>query len=47
LKGRGLAGSAGNRGDLYVEVQIEVPKKLSDRERKLWTELAELHSDNT
>ena len=47
LRGRGLPASSGTRGDLYVEVQIEVPKKLSDRERELWTELARLHGDAT
>src|SRR3954451_17641559 len=36
LRGRGLTGSAGSRGDLYVEVQVEVPKKISDREREVW-----------
>ena len=45
LRGRGLPGSSGTRGDLYVEVQIEVPKKITDRERELWTELARVHGD--
>src|SRR5205823_7485201 len=36
LRGRGLPGVSGQRGDLYVVVQIAVPKKLSDSERKLW-----------
>ena len=30
------------RGDLYVVVQINIPKKLTDRERELWSELAKL-----
>jgi len=45
LRGRGLPSSSGSRGDLYVEVQIEVPKKITDREREIWTELARLHGD--
>ncbi|HJT81752.1 MAG TPA: J domain-containing protein [Chthoniobacterales bacterium] len=45
LRGRGLPSSSGSRGDLYVEVQIEVPKKISDRERELWSQLARLHGD--
>jgi curved DNA-binding protein len=43
LRGRGLSGVSGQRGDLYVAVQITVPKKLSESERKLWEQLAQLH----
>ena len=30
----------GTRGDLYVEVRVEVPEKVSDKERALWEQLA-------
>ena len=43
LRERGLPGTSGKRGDLYVVAQINVPKKVSDRERKIWSELAKLH----
>jgi curved DNA-binding protein len=43
LRERGLASSSDKRGDLYVEVQIAIPKKISERERELWNELARLH----
>jgi curved DNA-binding protein len=43
LRERGLPGVSGKRGDLYVEVQINLPKKLTDREREIWSELAKLH----
>jgi curved DNA-binding protein len=43
LRGRGLPGVSGQRGDLYVVVQISVPKKLSEREREIWEQLAQLH----
>ena len=33
----------GKRGDLYVLVQINIPKKLTERERELWSELTKLH----
>src|SRR5947209_7310868 len=36
LRERGLPSASGKRGDLYVELQINVPKKLSQRERELW-----------
>ncbi|MFL6598166.1 MAG: J domain-containing protein, partial [Chthoniobacterales bacterium] len=43
LRERGLPGVSGKRGDLYVVGQINIPKKLTDRERELWSELAKLH----
>jgi curved DNA-binding protein len=43
LRGRGLPSSSGTRGNLYVDVQINVPKKLTERERDIWSELAKLH----
>ena len=43
LRGRGLPGVSGPRGDLYAEVQIQVPKKITERERQIWSELAKLH----
>jgi len=42
LRERGLPSATGKRGDLYVEVQINIPKKITQRERELWTELARL-----
>ena len=43
LRERGLPGVSGPRGDLYVVVQIALPKKLSEREREVWEQLARLH----
>jgi curved DNA-binding protein len=43
LRGQGLAGISGTRGDLYVIAQIQIPKKLSEREREIWNQLAKLH----
>jgi curved DNA-binding protein len=43
LRGHGLPGMAGTRGDLYVLAQINVPKKLTEREREIWSQLAKLH----
>ena len=43
LRGRGLPGVSGNRGDLYVVMQIAIPKKLTEREREIWEQLAQLH----
>jgi curved DNA-binding protein len=43
LRGRGLPGASGKRGDLYVVVQINISKKITEREKELWSELAKLH----
>src|SRR6059058_2680337 len=36
LRQRGLPSASGNRGDLYVSAQIQIPKKLTEREREIW-----------
>ncbi|PZR75381.1 MAG: J domain-containing protein [Chthoniobacterales bacterium] len=43
LRGHGLPTASGARGDLFVVTQIEIPKKLTDPEREIWRQLAELH----
>jgi len=41
VRGRGLPrGSSGNRGDLYVKLNVVFPKELSSEERDLWGRLA-------
>jgi curved DNA-binding protein len=40
LKGEGMPGPGGGRGDLYAGVRIVVPKRLEPRERELFEELA-------
>ena len=45
LRERGLPGVSGKRGDLYVVTQMNIPKKLTERERELWSELAKLHGE--
>jgi curved DNA-binding protein len=40
LRGRGLPNPRGRAGDLFAEVRIVVPPKLTDRERELFEELA-------
>ena len=47
LRERGLPGVSGQRGDLYVVAQIQLPKKLTERERELWEQLAQLHGGQT
>jgi curved DNA-binding protein len=40
LRGRGMPNPRGKPGDLYAEVRIMVPRKLTDEERRLFEELA-------
>jgi curved DNA-binding protein len=41
VRGRGLPQKNGPAGDLIVVIRIEVPEKISEQERKLWTQLAD------
>jgi len=45
LRERGLPTSSGKRGDLYVEVQLAIPRKVTEKEKEIWSELAKLHAD--
>ena len=42
LRGQGMPGPRGGHGDLYATVKVMVPKHLSDEERKLFEQLAEV-----
>lgn len=44
VKGHGLRSKSGPPGDFYAVVRIEVPEHLTEKERRLWRELAE-HSN--
>jgi curved DNA-binding protein len=41
VRGRGLPQRTGPAGDLIVVARIEVPDKINEQERKLWTQLAD------
>ena len=48
LKGKGIPVVNGNRrGDQYVTVQVRTPKRLSDEQRQLLEQLAEVEGDDT
>jgi curved DNA-binding protein len=46
VRGQGLRTHDGGQGDLYVVVRIEVPARVSQRERGLWEQLARESSFN-
>jgi len=39
VRSRGLPGSTGERGDLYVNLNIDVPSAVGEEERELWERL--------
>jgi curved DNA-binding protein len=41
LRGKGYPSAKGEAGDLFAEVRIQVPEKLTDKERELFEELAQ------
>ncbi len=44
LTGQGLPRARGQAGDLYVRLQIELPTNLTEKERSLFRQLAELRA---
>jgi curved DNA-binding protein len=41
VRGHGLPTSrGGDRGDLYVVTQVQVPPRLTEKEKALWEELS-------
>ncbi|MFI5956214.1 DnaJ C-terminal domain-containing protein [Cryptosporangium sp. NPDC051539] len=45
LRGRGMPNPRGSAGDLYAEVKIVVPQRLTDDQRAAWEMLAEAYAD--
>ncbi len=41
IKGHGLPGPRGGRGDIFVRISVDIPKKLTKEQKKLIQELAE------
>ena len=43
IRGRGLPiGRTDRQGDLYVVINIELPKEITENERELWKKLSEV-----
>ena len=40
VRGHGLPFRSGERGDLYVVLRVQVPERLTEREKSLWEQLA-------
>jgi curved DNA-binding protein len=46
VRGKGLPSGGGNRGDLYALVSIQMPKEITEEERRLWQQLAQKSTFN-
>lgn len=46
VRGKGAPTASGGRGDLLVRVEVEVPRKLSRREREVIEEFARMHASS-
>ena len=42
LRGKGLPKRGGGSGDLFVRVEVSLPRRLTDRQKELWEELSRL-----
>ena len=40
VRGHGLPFRSGGRGDLYVVLRVQVPERVTEREKSLWEQLA-------
>jgi DnaJ-class molecular chaperone len=46
IPNEGLPGfRSGRRGDIYVRIQVEIPKKVSQEEKELYNKLKTLGSE--
>jgi len=41
IKDRGLPGTGGQAGDLYVVARLQMPKETTEKEKALWEQLAQ------
>ena len=46
IKGKGYLDGNGGRGDLFVSVQIMIPKKITEKEKKIFEQLKEISKYN-
>ena len=42
LRGKGYPSASGEAGDLLAEIRIQIPDQLTDREKELFEELAQI-----
>jgi DnaJ-class molecular chaperone len=47
MRGQGMPGQSGGRGDLVISVEVRLPSGLTRRERELWNELAALRASES
>ncbi len=42
LRGKGMPKRDGSRGDMYVRVRIDIPRRVNEQQKALWEELSKL-----
>ena len=46
IRGEGVPSGIGRKGDLYIQVQVQVPVKLSAQSRTLLKQIADIEGEN-
>ena len=46
VKGEGVPTSIGRKGDLYIQIQVQIPVKLSSKSKGLLKEIADIEGEN-
>ena len=46
VKGEGVPSGLGRKGDLYIQIKVQIPTKLSSKSKTLLKEIAELEGEN-
>ena len=46
IRGEGVPSGIGRKGDLYIQIQVQIPSRLSSRSKKLLQEISELEGEN-
>ncbi|AGT44487.1 molecular chaperone DnaJ [Treponema pedis] len=46
VKGEGVPTGIGRKGDLYIQIQVQIPTKLSSKSKSLLKEISELEGEN-
>ncbi|UTD11556.1 molecular chaperone DnaJ [Treponema denticola] len=46
IRGEGVPSGIGRKGDLYIQIQVQIPSRLSSKSKKLLQEISELEGEN-
>lgn len=46
IRGEGVPTGIGRKGDLYIQIQVQIPSKLSSNSKKLLQEISAIEGEN-